>query len=195
MKPKSIPMLALVSGISLAVAACSGNDNANGADATATDTAAVDTSATPAATGTAAASDHASQFLSNAAMADNGEIKIGQLAADQGSSQEVKDFGKTLVSDHTKSKTQGGQIAMSMGLTPPTDMTPDANAEYTKLQGMKGADFDKEFATFMVNDHQKAIDMFQQEASSSDPAPVTDFAKQTLPTLKMHLEMAQSLQK
>jgi hypothetical protein len=37
--------------------------------------------------------------------------------------------------------------------------------------------------------------MFQQEADSGDPAQVTDFAKQTLPTLKKHLETAQSLQK
>ena len=37
--------------------------------------------------------------------------------------------------------------------------------------------------------------MFQKEADSGDPAQVTDFAKQTLPTLKKHLQTAQSLQK
>jgi predicted outer membrane protein len=47
----------------------------------------------------------------------------------------------------------------------------------------------------MVKDHQNAIDMFQAEAASSDPAQVTDLAKQTLPTLKKHLQTAQSLQK
>jgi predicted outer membrane protein len=47
----------------------------------------------------------------------------------------------------------------------------------------------------MVKGHQEAIDKFQQETGSSDPAPVTDFAKQTLPTLKKHLQTAQSLQK
>ena len=79
---------------------------------------------------------------------------------------------------------------------PVTDeAAPEADTEYTKLQGMKGADFDKEFASYMVDDHKKDIDKFEQEASSSDPAQVTDFAKQTLPTLKKHLQTAQSLQK
>jgi putative membrane protein len=59
---------------------------------------------------------------------------------------------------------------------------------------MTGAAFDKEFASFMVDDHKKAIAMFEQEAASSDPAQVTALATKTLPTLKAHLAKAQSLQ-
>ena len=47
----------------------------------------------------------------------------------------------------------------------------------------------------MVSGHQKSIDKFQQEANSSDPAQVTDFAKQSLPTLQTHLDTAKKLQK
>jgi putative membrane protein len=43
----------------------------------------------------------------------------------------------------------------------------------------------------MVDDHEKDIKKFQQESEGS--GPVADFAKQTLPTLKEHLQMAQSL--
>ncbi len=195
MKPMFIPMLALVSGIALATAACSKNDSTGGADATATDTATVDTAAPPAATATAAANDHAAQFLTEAMKGDNSEMKLGKLAQDMGSSKGVKDFGKMLADDHGKAKDQVAKLATTMKV-PVTDKAAlEANTEYAKLQGLKGADFDKEFASYMVDDHTKDIDKFEQEASSSDPAPVTDLAKQALPTLKKHLQTAQSLQK
>jgi putative membrane protein len=182
-------MLALVSGLSLAVAACSGNNDSADADATATDT------ATPAATETTAAADHATQFLTDVIQTNNAEIKFGQAAQDMGSTQAVRDFGKMLVDDHTKANDQASQIAKAMNVAVPTGVKPEDMQEFNMATSMKGADFDKDFASAMVKGHQKAIDMFQQEADSGDPVQVTDFAKQTLPTLKKHLETAQSLQK
>jgi putative membrane protein len=190
MKLTLIPVLALASGLALATAACSKKDNATDTDATATDTAA------PAATASASATgDHASQFLTDVIQDNNAEIKMGQAAQDMGSSQGVKDFGKMLVDDHTKANDQATKLANSMNVAIPTGVKPDAMSEYNMVTGMSGAGFDKDFAEAMVKDHQKAIDAFQQEADSGDPAQVTDFAKQTLPTLKKHLKTAQSLQK
>jgi putative membrane protein len=195
MKLKSVPMLALASGLTLAIAACGSktdeNDNPGGANPTAT---APDTGATEA-PGTTASADHATQFLSNAIMADNAEIKAGKAAEDMGSTQAVKDYGKMLVADHTNAKDQASQVAMAMNVPIPTGTPPDADAELKMATSMSGSGFDKDFLAAMVKDHQNAIDMFQAEAASSDPAQVTDLAKQTLPTLKKHLQTAQSLQK
>jgi putative membrane protein len=183
-----IPVLALASGLSLATAACSGNNDAD-TDATATET------ATPAAVDTAAAPSHAAQFLTDVIQTNNAEIKFGQAAQDMGSSQAVKDFGKMLVADHTKANDQAKQLAQGMNVAVPSGVKPDDMAAYNMATSMSGADFDKDFAKAMVDGHQKAIAMFKQEIDSGDPAQVTDFAKQTLPTLQMHLETAQSLQK
>ena len=152
-------------------------------------------SGAPTGTDTGAASSHAADFLNEAVQGDNSEVKLGNLAKDSASSQGVKDFGKMLADDHGKAKDQVKKVADQLNITLQDSTMPEAEAEYTKLQGLKGKDFDKEFVSYMVDDHKKDIDKFQQEASSSDPAPVTDLAKQTLPTLKKHLETAQSLQK
>jgi putative membrane protein len=190
MKLKLVPGLALASGLALVTAACNNNaENPDEANPTATSTDA----ATP--TGTSAANDHAAQFLTDVIQTNNAEIKFGQAAQDMGSTQAVKDFGKMLVDDHTKANEQAKQLAMALNVPVPEGTTPEADSELKMATGMSGADFDKDFATAMVNGHQKAIDKFQQEADSSDPATVTDFAKQTLPTLKKHLQTAQSLQK
>jgi putative membrane protein len=191
MKSMLIPAVALV----FATAACSGNkDDATGADATATDTAAMGTTATPTATDTAAATP-AAAFLTDAIQTDNAEIKAGQAAQDMGSTQGVKDFGKMLVDDHTKHKDQASTIAMAMNVPVPEGTPPGADEELKMATGMKGSAFDKDFLAMMVKGHQAAIDKFQKEADSSDPAQLTDFAKQSLPTLKKHLQTAQSLQK
>jgi putative membrane protein len=100
-----------------------------------------------------------------------------------------------LVDDHTKANDQASQIAKAMNVAVPTGIKPDDIQAYNMATSMSGAEFDKDFAAAMVKGHQKAVDMFQMEADSGDPAQVTDFAKQTLPTLKKHLETAQSLQK
>jgi len=190
MKSMLIPAVALLSGLGLATAACSSKDSTGGADATATDS-----SPMAAATPTAASSDHAAQFLTDAMKGDNSEVKVGQLAQDKGASQGVKDFGEMLAGDHGKHKDQVAQVAMALNV-PTTDETkPEADAVYKKLQGLSGADFDKQFVSAMIDDHKEDIDKYQQEADSGDPAQVTDLAKQTLPTLKKHLQTAQSLQK
>jgi putative membrane protein len=196
MKSMLVPALMLATTIGLATAGCSKNDTSSETDATATEAPSMDTSATPAATDTAAvASSQAAQFLTDAMKGDNSEVKLGKLAQDMGSSQGVKDFGKMLENDHGKAKDQVAQVAKAMNVPTTDEMMPEADAEYTKLQGMSGAAFDKEFASYMVDDHKKDIDKFQKEANSSDPTQVTDLAKQTLPTLQKHLKTAQSLNK
>ena len=194
MKLKSVPMLALVSSLALATSACGKNDN-YGAGATATDTAAATDTGAPAATDTGAASSHATQFLTDVIQTNNAEIKFGKAAQDMGSTQGVKDFGKMLEDDHTKANDQAKELAKALNVPVPDGTTPEADSELKMATGMSGAGFDKDFLADMVKGHQQAIDKFQQEAGSSDPAQVTDFAKQTLPTLKKHLQTAQSLQK
>jgi len=184
MKRVTISMLVLASA-GLAVAGCSSKS-----DETTTTTVATDT-ATPS---QAIADAHVSSFLTDTIETNNDEIKLGQLAADKASAKTVRDYGAMLVSDHTAANAAASQLATSMAVAVPSATTPEADAEYAKLQGLKGADFDKEFLMHMADGHAKAIDKFNQEAASTDPAPVTDFAKQTLPTLQKHLDTAKSLQ-
>ena len=174
----------------LALSACSQTADTD-ADATATDTAmATDAAMTP-----AAADDHATTFLTDAMMTDNAEIAAGQMAADKGSSQGVKDFGRTLVTDHTAHKAKLATLAGTMNVPTTDDTTPDAKAMAAKLEGLSGADFDKAFVDGMVDGHKKAIAMYESESTSSDAAPVVSLAKETLPTLRMHLKTAEGLQK
>ena len=133
------------------------------------------------------------QFLSTAVQGDVSEVELGKLAEQNGGSQGVRDFGKTLVADHSKAKDEAESTAKSIGLTPPEQPTPEAQKEYDKLKGLKGVEFDREFVRFMVEDHKKDIAKFKREARAKN-GPTSALAERQLPVLEKHLRMADELQ-
>jgi putative membrane protein len=109
-------------------------------------------------------------FLRKAAQGGMAEVKLGQLAVQKGSSEDVKSFGQKMVDDHTKLNNDMAPIADSMGVRLPKDLSKEDQAEYDKLSALSGNDFDMEYLSFMVKDHHKDLREFrQEEASSIDP--------------------------
>ncbi|HWE73553.1 MAG TPA: DUF4142 domain-containing protein [Stellaceae bacterium] len=133
-------------------------------------------------------------FLADAIQGDAAEVKLGELAEKNGGSAQMKDFGKMLVTDHTKAGDQVKATAKEVGVTVKEEPNSEQRRDYDKLAKLKGAAFDKEFARMSVEDHEKDIAKFQKAADAKS-GPVSDMAQQQLPTLKKHLQMAQSLQK
>jgi len=76
-------------------------------------------------------------------------------------------------------------------MTPPESVNAEQKAMYEKMSKLSGQQFDKEFAQHMVQDHKKDIGKFERESKKS--GDVANFAQNTLPVLKKHLEIAESL--
>jgi putative membrane protein len=132
-------------------------------------------------------------FVLDAAMGGMTEVEIGKLAMQQGMSDGVKQFGKTLVDDHSAANAELTQIASAKGITLPTELDAKHRANVTKLSKMSGASFDQAFAKAMVSDHTKDVAKFQRQSTSGRDADIKGFATKTLPTLKNHLAMAKAL--
>ena len=130
-------------------------------------------------------------FITNAIQGDNSEIMLGQMAQQKGATQQVKDFGNTLVADHSTAKEQASTVAKALGVTPPDAPTPEAKDEQQKLSTMTGK-FDQEFASYMVTDHKKDIQAFQDQAKGDD-GQTSALASKQLPVLQKHLKMAQAI--
>ncbi|HET9387086.1 MAG TPA: DUF4142 domain-containing protein [Gemmatimonadales bacterium] len=62
-----------------------------------------------------------------------------------------------------------------------------------RLSTLRGAQFDAEFANFMAQGHDKAIKMLEQHQANVRNADLRTFITGTLPTLRTHLQVAQSL--
>lgn len=134
-------------------------------------------------------------FVTTAGQGGLAEVALGHLASQQGTSAAVKSFGTQMVADHGKGNASLKAAAEKAGATVPGAPSEDQRAAMTKLKGLKGAEFDKEYADAMVKDHKDTIALFEKEASKGDNGPVKTFAATTLPTLKHHLQMAEELQK
>ena len=132
-------------------------------------------------------------FVTDAIKGDNSEIMLGKMAQDQGASEGVKQFGATLVTDHTEAKQQMAGVANQLGVPVPDGPTDKAQQEQQKLSNLHGAAFDHEFVSYMVKDHKQDIAKFRREARAHDPAGL--MAAQQLPVLEKHLQIAESLEK
>ena len=138
-----------------------------------------------------AAQDH--NFLMEAAMGGMLEVELGRLATQQGASEAVKQFGQRMVDDHGKANQELMSLAQSKGITLPTELDEKHKKDMTKLSALTGADFDREYGKMMLSDHRKDVSEFEKQSTRGGDADLKAFATKTLPTLKEHLQMAESL--
>jgi putative membrane protein len=139
------------------------------------------------------AQDKADQkFLKDAMEGNLAEVKMGELAQKNGGSDGVRSFGEMLQQDHSAANEKAESVAQSAGMTPPTEPNRKQKADYDKLSKLSGDKFDREFVNHMVMDHKKDIREYERAAKKKND-PTGDYADETLPTLRKHLDTAQSL--
>ena len=132
-------------------------------------------------------------FLRKAAEGGIAEVKLGQLAAQKASSDDVKAFGQKMVDDHTKLNNQMAQVADSLGVMLPKSMNKEDQAEYDKLNGLSGNDFDTEYLSLMVKDHHKDLHEFRIEAASRADQTLHDAVVQAETIIHDHTVMVDKL--
>ena len=132
------------------------------------------------------------KFIREAAEGGMAEVELGRLATEKASNEDVKKFGERMVNDHSKADDKLKQIAGNDGVSLPDKMDASSERLLNKLKKMSGAQFDREYMSEMVSDHQKDIREFEKEAKSGRNGDIKQFANETLPTLREHLTLAQT---
>jgi putative membrane protein len=136
------------------------------------------------------------QFVDFAAQTDMVEANLGQLAQSVASSDDVKSYAQTLVTDHTNDYGQLYAAAHQANLNVPGAI--DARNNKTMIdpfQKLKGAAFDHRYVADMVEGHTKAIAVYKKEAADAENPSIKTYAEQALPTLEKHLDGARDLAK
>jgi len=133
-------------------------------------------------------------FATQAAVIGKAEIELGQLAAENTQNQNVRDYAARMVKDHKAAAVKLQKIADQEKLQLPTALDAEHEALKTKLSGLQGAAFDKEYAKAMAKGHDRAVALFEAASQAAQmPRELQEFAASTLPTLKEHDQMAHSL--
>ena len=143
-------------------------------------------------TGLAFAQDEqAKSFLTEAIEGNLAEVQMGQLAQKLATTQSVRAYGQMLEQDHTVANQKARAAANSMQVKPPTQPNSKQKADYDRLSQLIGIEFDARFADHMVMDHKEDIEKYEKAAAMSNAAGT--YAKEALPTLRKHLQNAESL--
>jgi putative membrane protein len=142
-------------------------------------------------------SSHASRsdkkFAKKAYVGSMAEIELGQLAAQKGNAEDVKQFGEKMVTDHTRLNEQLKPIAQQIGVTLPTELPSKEQALKNKLQSQSGDQFDQTYIKAMLKDHNKDLHAFRREASSGHDPQLKDFASNGATVIQEHLNLAEQM--
>lgn len=133
------------------------------------------------------------KFMIEAAQGGMMEVKLGELASTKAQNAEVKSFGKKMVEDHTKANNDLKELAKKKNIQLPNDMSSDQKEMYEKLTKLSGAEFDKEYVSAMVDDHDEDLEAFQDQADDTEDAALKAFAAKYAPIIKSHYEMIKAI--
>ncbi|HEV7745237.1 MAG TPA: DUF4142 domain-containing protein [Pyrinomonadaceae bacterium] len=129
-------------------------------------------------------------FAMKAAAAGNKEVRLGRIASRRARSGSVKSFGTRMITDHTAAGNKLKAIAARKRINLPAGLDVEGKDAVDRLSSLSGREFDRAYMEMMVTDHEKAVADFEAEANSGSDRQLRSFARQTLPTLRMHLRMA-----
>lgn len=118
------------------------------------------------------------KFVKKAAKGGMMEVEMGNLAMQNAKSDDVKSFGKRMVTDHSKAGEELKSIAEKKGAKMPN-----------KKPSVKWTS-DKEYMDAMVKDHQMDLAEFQAQAKEGTDSDLKEFAEKTAKMVEEHLNLA-----
>lgn len=128
--------------------------------------------------------------------ADGGmlEVELGRLAQQKATSADVKKFAQMMVDDHSKANDELKALAAQKNISLPASLSEEKQKKLNDLNEKSGADFDKDYIDFMVEDHEDDVEAFEKQAENGKDAELKSWAAGKVTTLRHHLEMAKTTQ-
>lgn len=130
-------------------------------------------------------------FAAASAQTNLAEITIGKIALRRSQSNAVTALAHKTMSDHRSAQTKLTAAAKSAGITLPTAPNATQQAQATQLKQVASGSFDATYLRIQVAGHQLAVAATKKEIGSGSGNAIVSYAKQTLPVITGHLQMAQ----
>ncbi|MER8827867.1 DUF4142 domain-containing protein [Mesorhizobium sp. M0938] len=130
-------------------------------------------------------------FSKTAASANRFEIESSRLAEKKNVAADVREFAALMVRDHTKAgedfkaALEHSQTTASVTPSGPA-LLPKDQAMLDQLKNLDGDEFQAKYILLQTEAHKQALALFSTYAQSGEDPALKEFAKKTLPTLRMH---------
>lgn len=135
-------------------------------------------------------------YVTKASSNNSYQIAAGTLAISKSDNQRVKDYGNHMIEAYTAIGVELSALAQSKDWTISTELQAQEKIRIATLTALTGAAFDKEYAEIMVESHEDAVDLYTSASGSNGvmDTELKSYASGKLPTIKTHLEEAQTLE-
>jgi len=133
-------------------------------------------------------------FVAKAMEGAAAEVQLGQLAQQKSQSNDVKQFGMKMASEHQQMNDKWFKpVAKQIGASEPKGPSKKDKKMMEKMQGLSGQQFDTEYIQMMVKDHQKDLKDFQSEAQNAQDPSVKQVAQQGADIIQKHLQLIEQI--
>ena len=139
-------------------------------------------------------SDTDKDFVKQAEAVDAQEQTIAQLVKQRSRDKELQKYADTVETVHSADLEKLGTLTQKYDVkfdAAGSTVQPDTLNQFKHLSGRS---LDVHFVDLVIQDHQKDVGLFQQEARWAKDSDLKDYANSTLPTLESHLKEAEQLQ-
>jgi putative membrane protein len=134
-----------------------------------------------------------STFVAEVVVANNEEIRLLQAGIDKGTDKTLKGHAKMMIKDHKDLKKKMEDYAAAKNYPVMSSDDGDAQKKLDDLNTKSGNDWDKAWASMIVDGHEKTIGKFEGAEGQVKDEALKSMITGTLPTLKSHLAMAQDV--
>jgi len=134
-----------------------------------------------------------SDFLVKGFPVCHAQLLYAQHAEKNASRQAVKDFAKSVVTDHKEMHKDFGKAAedRKIGVVAGLEKTTKDNLE--ELGRLTAAEYDRRYLRLTIDGHKGLIELFERQAKSDRDTGLRDMASQALTKLRAHLASAQKM--
>jgi putative membrane protein len=134
-------------------------------------------------------------FILTAAQGGMTEVKLGELAAQNGTRADVKEFGQQMVKDHSAINADLKTLAAQKEVTLPDSLDAKHQNMVNKMAALSGSDFDKVYIASMIKDHKMDAKEFKAESAATKDTDIKSFVDKSLSVVQRHLEHIQAMKK
>jgi putative membrane protein len=134
-----------------------------------------------------------SEFVTQAAQSGMAEVSRAEAALQKSSSEDVKRYAQKIIDDHTNANNQLKEMAGKKGITLPTEVGSENQSTLDRLSTLSGPNFDSEYMTVEVKEHEKALNLFQNQARNGSDQELKSWAQTMTPHLETHQQTAHAI--
>ena len=127
------------------------------------------------------------EFVAKVSQGGMFEVKLGEVAEDQGHAQDIKDQGYTEAHDHKLVGDRLKSIASDAGLDVADSLDPVFQSKLDALKRLSGSAFDVAYLKAMKTIHAKDGAAFAAEAKGGTNPKLREFAAETHRIVMSHI--------